>query len=231
MDGSQIGDAVLNAVEGRRSIRAFRQDPVSGDIVHRILSAASRAPSGSNIQPWQVIVLTGDALDKFGATLEAHELSGGTADPEYHYYPHAWREPYLARRREVGWGLYASLGIERGQKEAMARQSARNLCFFGAPVGMIFTMDRDMEIGSWLDLGMFLQNIMIVARAFGLETCPQAAFARYPGAISGLLSIPADRQVICGMALGYADPEAPENRFPVSRVPVADFTRFVTTLD
>lgn len=226
----EVNEAVLEAIEGRRSIRAFCPTEVNDETIARILTAAARAPSGSNIQPWQVIVLKGEALHTFGATLEAHELSGGAGDPEYHYYPREWREPYLARRREVGWALYASLGIERGQKQAMACQNARNLRFFGAPVGLIFTLDRDMEIGSWLDLGMFMQNIMIAARAFGLDTCPQAAFARYPGLIADLLSIPAERQVICGMALGLADTAAPENRFPVPRVAVPSFTRFVTTL-
>jgi len=227
----EVNDVVLEAIEGRRSVRAFLPAEIPIETIERILTAAARAPSGSNIQPWQVIVLTGEALQTFGATLEAHELAGGAGDPEYHYYPRAWREPYLARRRDVGWALYASLGIERGQKQAMASQNARNLRFFGAPVGLIFTLDRDMEIGSWLDLGMFLQNIMIAARAFGLDTCPQAAFSRYPGLIAGLLSIPAERQVICGMALGVADTTAPENRFPVPREPVRSFTRFVTTLD
>lgn len=226
----EVNEAVLEAIEGRRSIRAFCPTEITDETIERILTAAARAPSGSNIQPWQVIVLKGEALQTFGATLETHELSGGAADPEYHYYSREWREPYLARRREVGWALYASLGIERGQKQAMACQNARNLRFFGAPVGLIFTLDRDMEIGSWLDLGMFLQNIMIAARAFGLDTCPQAAFARYPGLIADLLSLPAERQVICGMALGVADAAAPENRFPVSRVPASSFTRFVNSL-
>lgn len=222
---------VLAAIESRRSIRAFLPDLVPEATIRRIIEAAARAPSGSNIQPWQVIVLTGEALTRFGTTLEEQELSGAARQAEYHYYPREWREPYLARRRKVGWDLYAALGIEKGQRSAMMHQHARNMRFFGAPVGLIFTMDRDMEIGSWLDLGMFLQNIMIAARAFGLDTCPQAAFASQPALIAQLLSIPEDRQVICGMALGHADATAPENLFPTEREPADSFTRFVTELD
>ena len=222
--------AVLDAITGRRSIRRFLPAPVPRETVERILQIAARAPSGSNIQPWQVIVLTGQALKDFGDQLTAHSLSGAPAEWEYAYYPRHWREPYLARRRKVGWDLYGALGIGRGDREATARQHARNFGFFGAPVGLIVTMDRDMETGSWLDLGMFLQNILIAARGFGLDTCPQAAFAGYAATVSRLLGIPAGRQVIVGMALGHADPTAPENGFPTAREEVGAFARFVETL-
>lgn len=222
--------AALSAQEAlatRRSIRAFRPDPVPHETVEAILALAARAPSGSNIQPWQAIVLTGKPLREFGTALKARSLSGDPGHWEYNYYPQQWREPYLSRRRKVGWDLYASLGIQRGEHDRMAAQHARNYDFFGAPVGMLFTMDRDMEVGSWLDLGMFLQSVMIAARGFGLDTCPQAAFALYAGPIGEMLGIPADRQVICGIALGHADPDAPENRFETVREPVAAFTRFL----
>lgn len=222
--------AVLAAITGRRSIRAFLPTPVARDTVEQILQAAARAPSGTNIQPWQVVVLTGEALAGFGAHLSAMSLAGAPSEQDYAYYPERWREPYLARRRKVGWDLYGALGIRKGDREATARQHARNYAFFDAPVGMIFTMDRDMEIGSWLDMGMFLQNVMIAARAWGLETCPQAAFANYAKTVARLLDIPADRQVIVGMALGHPDPAAPEYRFQTDREPVSSFTRFVTTL-
>lgn len=224
---TQPSPTVTDAITTRRSIRAFLPTPVPQAQVAEILALAARAPSGSNIQPWQVIALSGAALSAFGQVLSAHVLAGEKPAPEYHYYPRNWREPYLARRRKVGWDLYASLGIQRGEDEKMMRQNARNFVFFDAPVGLIFTIDRDMELGSWLDYGMFLQSIMLAARGFGLDTCPIAAFASYPALIARQLQIPADRQVICGMALGHADPGAPENRFMTERAPLADFTRFI----
>ena len=227
---SEAARSVLDAITGRRSIRAFLPTPVERETVEQILQAAARAPSGTNIQPWQVVVLTGEALVQFGDHLSSLSLSGAPTEREYAYYPERWREPYLARRRKVGWDLYGALGIAKGDREATVRQHARNYAFFDASVGMIFTMDRDMEIGSWLDLGMFLQNIMIAARAYGLETCPQAAFANYAATIARLLDIPADRQVIVGMALGHPDPAAPEYRFATEREGVGSFTRFVETL-
>ncbi|TKT69912.1 nitroreductase [Aquamicrobium sp. LC103] len=221
---------VLEAISSRRAIRAFRPDPVPHAAIRQILDAAARAPSGSNIQPWQVVVVTGEALRLLGTELVRLSLSGEAGETEYAYYPRQWREPYLARRRKVGWALYGSLGIERGQTDRMARQHARNFCFFDAPVGLIFTLDRDMEQGSWLDLGMFVQNVMIAACGLGLDTCPQAAFCSYHQLISKRLSIPADRQIVMGMALGYADPRAPENNFETEREPVEQFARFIDTL-
>lgn len=222
-------DHVLEAIRSRRSIRAFRPDPVPRETIGRILEVAARAPSGSNIQPWQVVVVTGEALRRLGEELVGLSLSGEQGEAEYAYYPRQWREPYLARRRKVGWALYGSLGIERGETDRMAAQHARNFCFFDAPVGLFFTLDRDMEQGSWLDLGMFVQNVMIAARGLGLDTCPQAAFCSYHALISRRLEIPADRQIITGMALGYADLSAPENNFETERVPVEQFTRFIDT--
>ncbi|WP_299358606.1 nitroreductase [uncultured Paracoccus sp.] len=227
---SDAEEIVLRAVTERRSVRAFRPEPVPRDTVERILRAAARAPSGTNIQPWQVLVLTGRALQQFGRQLSTHALSGAAPEREYSYYPNCWREPYLGRRRKVGWDLYSALGIAKGDRAAAARQHARNYAFFGAPVGMIFTMDRDMEIGSWLDLGMFLQNIMVCSRAVGLDTCPQAAFSQYAVTVARLLDIPAERQVILGMALGCADPTAPENNFETEREELASFARFLEDL-
>lgn len=218
------------AILSRRSVRAFLPNPVPRPLLVRILELAARAPSGSNIQPWQVIVLTGTPLARLGAELRALSLSGDPGTEEYAYYPRRWREPYLGRRRKVGFDLYGSLGIPRGDRARMAQQMARNFVFFDAPVGLFFTMDRDMETGSWLDYGMFLENIMIAARGFGLDTCPQAAFNQYGHVITQRLAIPADRMLVCGMALGYADPDAPENRFPVEREPVEAFARFVDDL-
>jgi len=223
---TEAGD-VLAAIRSRRAIRAFLPDPIPRETITRILDVAARAPSGSNIQPWQVIVVTGAPLRRLGEELHGLSLAGEKGKAEYAYYPRQWREPYLARRRKVGWALYDSLGIARGQSERMAAQHARNFRFFDAPVGMFFTLDRDMEYGSWLDLGMFVQNVMIAARGLGLDTCPQAAFCPYHAIISDRLSIPADRQLIMGMALGRADPNTPENRFETEREPAESFARFI----
>ena len=215
------GEAVLAAIEGRRSIRAFLPDPVPPATVRRILAAAARAPSGSNTQPWQVHVVTGASKAGLEAELlAAHRAGGAEHVAEYAYYPEKWREPYLARRRKVGWDLYGTLGISRADTARMAAQMGRNYLFFGAPVGMVFSIDRDLGRGSWLDYGFFLQGIAIAARAFGLDTCAQAAFTQYHAVLQRRLAIPREQTVVCGMALGRADPHAPENAFVTERAPV-----------
>ena len=218
------------AIRSRRSIRAFLPTPVPDETVSRILELAARAPSGSNIQPWRVRVLRGAPLAALTAELHALSLSGDRGAEEYAYYPRKWREPYLARRRKVGWALYGALGIGKTDTGRMREQHARNFLFFDAPVGLIFTIDRDMEAGSWLDYGMFLQNIMIAARGVGLDTCPQAAFMLYSTVIAERLSIPDTEMVICGMALGHADLSAPENRFETVREPLENFAHFIDSL-
>ncbi|AQX21221.1 Nitroreductase [Bartonella sp. CDC_skunk] len=225
MKGSIVD--VFQSVLSRKSIRAFTDQPVKREVIEQILRFAARAPSGTNLQPWKVIVLTGEALQKVGEELSQLVLSGIKGEREYQYYPRQWREPYLSRRRKVGLDLYKSLGIQKGEQEKMLRQQARNFSFFGAPVGFLFTMDQDMEIGSWLDLGMFMQTIMLVARGFGLDTCPQAAFADYHKQLCVLLSVPSEERIICGMALGYRDANAPENNFETEREPIRNFVRFI----
>lgn len=219
--------SLIEAITSRKSIRAYLDKPVADETIHDILALAARSPSGTNIQPWQVIVLKGKALRDFGSALVQKYLSGDLGQAEYNYYPLSWREPYLARRRKVGWDLYGSLGIARGEKEKMALQQAQNYCFFGAPVGLLFTMDRDLETGSWLDYGMFIQSVMLAARSFGLDTCPQAAFIDYHEFIAAQLEIPVERRLLCGMALGYRDSAAPENNFITERENVNTFTRFI----
>ncbi|MBN4665096.1 nitroreductase [Pandoraea nosoerga] len=221
---------VDEAIRSRRSIRAYLPTPVPQDTVAEILSVASRAPSGSNIQPWQTYVLTGDALHRLTS-----RLLDAFNDPaqrlmhqeEYAYYPREWTEPYQARRRKVGWDLYGLLGIGRADKDRMHGQHARNFRFFDAPVGMIFTIDRHLELGSWLDYGMFLQSVMVAARARGLDTCPQAAFATFHRIIAEQLHLPEARMVVCGMALGYADPDAVENRLVTERAPLQEWAHFL----
>jgi len=213
----------------RRSVRAFRSDPVPRGAVAEILGLASRAPSGTNIQPWKVRVLAGAERDRLSRAMLAAYFEKGEDGfkPPYNYYPVKWREPYLARRRKVGWDLYGLLGLTRDNKEGMAKQHARNFMFFGAPVAMIFTLDSDLEIGSYMDLGMFLENVMLAARGKGLDTCPQAAIAHAHMVVREVLAIPETEQIVCGMSLGYADPEAAENTLVTVREPVANFAQFM----
>jgi nitroreductase len=215
------------AITGRRSTRAYLDRPVPHDMLKRILATAARAPSGSNIQPWKVWVVEGVAKTRLTEALLRRVAAGDEGQWPYNYYPVKWRDPYLARRRACGFGLYNTLGIARGDTAAMKAQTAQNFTFFGAPVGLIFSIDRDMEIGSWLDYGMFLQSIMIAARAEGLETCAQAAFAPYHDTVETELKIPHDQLVFCGMSVGYADPAAQVNGFVTERIALDDFVTWV----
>ena len=221
-------DIVLDAIASRRSVRAFLPDSVPRETIERILAAAARAPSGTNMQPWHVRVLTGSAKERVSKAVCEAALSGpDTHKSGYAYYPAQFPEPYLSRRRKVGWDLYGLLGIKRGETDKMQAQHARNYLFFDAPVGMIFTIDRVLEIGSWLDYGMFLENIMVAARGFGLHTCPQAAFAPFDAVIRKILGIPESEMVVCGMSLGYEDTSAPENALRTEREPLSGFVEFV----
>jgi LAO/AO transport system ATPase len=217
--------AVDRAITTRRSVRAFLPRPVPRATVERILAVASRAPSGTNTQPWKVYVLAGKAKERLTRAVAA-AYDAGASTREFDYYPTKWFEPYLARRRRIGWDLYGLLGIGRGEKAKMHAQHRRNYLFFDAPVGLVFTIDRDLERGSWLDYGMFLENVMVAARARGLDTCPQAAWMEFPKQIADALGLPAGEQVVCGMSLGYANPDAAENRLVTEREPVAGFARF-----
>jgi nitroreductase len=218
---------VEEAITGRQSIRAYLDRAVPRDVLERVLLTAGRAPSGSNIQPWRVYAVEGTVKDALCADLTARHSAGDEGKREYNYYPVKWRDPYLARRRQTGWGLYGLLGIGREDKTAMAAQARQNFTFFGAPVGLFFTIDRDMELGSWLDTGMFIQSVMLAARGEGLETCPQAAFCQYHDVIQQRLNIPASQQLICGMAVGYGDPDAKINRFRTERIAVSEFVTWV----
>jgi nitroreductase len=221
--------AVDAAITSRRSVRAFLPTPVPRETVEAILAVAARAPSGTNTQPWRVHVLMGAARESLSRRiLAAYDDPAERArhTEEYAYYPTEWRSPYIDRRRKVGWDLYALLGIGKADKARMHEQHGRNYRFFDAPVGLIFTIDRVMQQGSWLDYGMFLQNVMVAARARGLDTCPQAAFTQYHRVIEEVLELPANEMVVCGMSLGHADPAAPENTLVTEREPVAGFVTF-----
>jgi len=220
-------DPVAAAITSRRSIRAFLPTPVPRADVEHLLDIAARAPSGTNMQPWRGYALTGEPLKRLSAALAAAHDAHAPTEAEYRYYPDHFPEPYLSRRRKVGWDLYGLLGIARGEAAKMHRQHARNYAFFDAPVGIIFTIDRRLEIGSWLDYGFFLGNLTAAARGMGLDTCPQAAFAPHHRVIRDHLPIPEEEVVVCGMALGHADPAAPENSLMTDRVPAREFCRFL----
>ena len=225
--------AVDAAIASRRSVRAFLPTPVPRQTIEDILAVSSRAPSGVNTQPWKVTVLTGDAKEALSRKiLAAHDTnaaagSTGADVGEYEYYPTEWAPPYIERRRKIGWDLYSLLGIAKGDKARMHAQHGRNYRFFDAPVGLVFTIDRVLSQGSWLDYGMFLQNVMTAARGRGLDTCPQAAFIGFYKVIAEHLSLPASEMVVCGMSLGHANESAVENTLVTEREPVSGFTRFV----
>ncbi|MFS2105517.1 nitroreductase [Ralstonia sp. Ralssp135] len=223
-------ELVDQAITSRRSVRAFLPTPVAREDIEAILDVARRAPSGSNTQPWKVYVLTGESKARLSESVLAaydHPEVDTLHREEYPYYPRTWIDPYQSRRRKVGWDLYGLLGIERADKERMHAQHARNFRFFDAPVGIIFTIDRVMEQGSWLDYGMFLEAVMVGARARGIDTCPQAAFTQFHRIIAEHLALTDDEMVVCGMSMGYANPAAIENTLITERAPVSDFTRFL----
>ena len=229
MDDAELRTAVDWAISTRRSIRAYLPTPVPQSEIESILATARNSASGMNMQPWRVHVLTGAAKDKLTTQLAAidddDDASRSLFEP-YDYYPREWFSPYLDRRRKVGWDLYGLLGIAKGDKQRMHVQHGRNYQFFDAPVGLFFTIDRELQEGSLLDYGMFLQSIMVAARGRNLHTCPQAAFLKFHRHIADALDIPVGQMLVCGMSLGYADESAIENTLVTEREPVASFTTF-----
>ncbi|WP_310448872.1 nitroreductase [Sulfuritalea sp.] len=220
--------AALDAVmAGRHSVRAFLPTTVPRELLAEILSMARRAPSGTNLQPWRVHVLSGAARQRLvEAVCAAYDADEPGHRAEYNYYPAEFFEPYLARRRKIGWGLYGLLGIVKGDAPKMRAQMRRNYEFFGAPVGLIFSIDRRMGQGGWLDYGMFLQGVMLAARARGLDTCPQVAWLDYHRIIAEVLGFGPQEQLVCGMSLGYADAAAVENSLATERAALDEFVAF-----
>jgi nitroreductase len=215
---------VSEALATRKSIRAFRSDPVPRATIESILTLAARAPSGGNLQPWKVHVLLGAARDELVRRTREHMIShpmGGR--PEYHIYPPELTEPYRTRRFTVGEQMYATLGIPREDKARRLQQFVRNWEFFGAPVGLIFSIDRQMQQGQWADLGMFLQSIMLLVREHGLHSCAQEAWAPFHEVIRDYLKVPDNEMIFCGMAIGHADGAAPINSLVSERAPLAEW--------
>jgi len=231
---SEAPNPVDQAIESRQSMREFLPTPVPRETIARLLEVASRAPSGTNTQPWKVYVLQGaskarlmDKVCQAHDALRANPALAAEYKEEYDYYPEKWVSPYIDRRRENGWGLYGLLGIGKGDKDKMHAQHQRNFRFFDAPVGFMFTIDRVMGRGSLVDYGMFLQNIMVAARGRGLHTCPQAAWNGYSKIILPHIGAGEGEMLVCGMALGYADERALVNTFRTPRVSVSEFTRWL----
>jgi nitroreductase len=227
--------SVVSAIESRFSCRAFARDkPVARKQVDEILRIASCAASSTNTQPWKVYVLQGDRRDALVAQVcAAHDATrtDPSLAPEYGevdgYYPAQWVSPYIDRRRHNGWTLYGHLGIRKGDKDKMHAQAQGNYRFFDAPVGLMFTIDRVMGFGSWIDYGMFLQNLMLAARALGLHTCPQAAWNNFAKIVMPFIGADSGEKLVCGMSLGYADESATVNTYRTPRETVESFTRWV----
>jgi nitroreductase len=219
--------AVTDAVLSRHACRSYIDRPVVIGIVRQLIEVARYAPSGGNLQPWIVHVLSGDSLARFrammAAKVEATPL-GGTS--EYHVYPKALKEPYRTRRFKVGEDMYHLIGVKRDDRDARVRQFARNFDFFGAPIGMFFFLDRSMGPPQWSDLGMFIQTLMLLARERGLETCPQEAWSAWHKEVTEFLGVSPELMLFCGLALGYADYSAPINRLRADRVALDEFAQF-----
>ena len=217
---------VIKALELRKSTRAFLSKEVEQEKITAILDAARHAPSGTNTQPWQVAVVEGETKIKLQTKLEAAFRAGDKGKADYHYYPDEWKQPYASRRMECGLLLYKTLGIARADKERQMNQWAANYRAFDAPVLLLFFMDNVLQTGSYIDYGMFLQSVMLVAVDQGLATCPQASIADYPEIIKAELDYPEETVLLCGMALGYEDKGALVNSYRTSREDVDSFTRY-----
>lgn len=214
--------SVIDAVSKRRSIRRFLPKAVEDGVVAEIIEAAARAPSGQNMQPWLIHVVTGETREALCREVTAAAAAGDGSD-DYPYFPAAIQEPYLSRRRKVGFDLFAIYGVERNDMDGRMRALLRNFEFFGAPVGLFFTMERSWGLGAWIDIGNVMTNVMTVARAYGLETCPQQAWAEYGRPVRNVLRIPEQHVIVSGMALGYADYDADENQLVTGRAPAEEF--------
>lgn len=225
---------VDDAITSRHSVRAFLDTPVATQTIKDILTVASRAPSGTNTQPWKVYVVTGkkraEMIDRV-CTAQIELFQKPELAEQYQetfaYYPETWISPFIDRRRENGWGLYGLLGIQKGEKEKMAAQQLRNYQLFDAPVALCFTVNKAMGIGSKMDISMMIQNVMVAAKARGLDTCPQAAWNHFHPIVLDVLNAPEDEELVCTVALGYADPDHIVNSFITPREPVENFTVFL----
>ena len=218
MDGMSVSEAVAR----RMSVRAFRQEPLSGKMVRDLLEKSSRAPSGGNLQPWRIHALTGEPLAELLALVKSR---GPDPAPGYEIYPQDLWEPYRTRRFSNAEQLYASISIPREDKAGRLKQLARNAEFFGAPVGLFIIVDRKMGPPQWADLGIFIQTLMLLAVECGLDTCPQEFWALYANTVERFVGAPEDQMLFCGMALGYRDETAPVNQMRTDRAPADEWMK------
>ncbi|RZG65401.1 nitroreductase [Acinetobacter bouvetii] len=230
MQQHTLVDQVINS---RHSVRAFKTTPIETQTIKDILTVSSRAPSGNNIQPWKVYVVTGqkrEALIEKVCTAQteifANPQKADLYQESFKYYPIKWTSPFIERRRENGWGLYGLLGIQKGEQDKMQQQLLRNYQLFDAPVGLFFTANTILEIGSKMDIAMMIQNVMITAKARGIDSCPQAAWNPFHQVVAEVLDIPDDEELVCAVALGYADQTQVVNQLHTPRVPAEEFAIF-----
>lgn len=217
---------VSDALKRRHSTRAYLPKPVPRELIERVLETARFAPSGVNTQPWQVAVVQGETKRRLGEAIIAAREAGQPENPDYGYYPEEWFEPFKSRRRACGLALYGALDIGREDVEKKKAAWYANYRFFDAPVGLLFFTDRNLGQGALIDMGIFLQSVMLAATELGLATCPQASLAEYPAIARELLDVDPRLMLVCGMALGWPDPEAAVNAFRTEREPVLHFTRW-----
>jgi nitroreductase len=221
---------VAEALASRRSVRGFLPTPVPGELIRRLLGAASRAPSGGNVQPWHIDVLAGEPMAEFKALMQRRLLevaAGGESEPhDYEIYPDKLVAPYRDYRYKLGEDMYARLGIPREDKAARLRWLARNYEFFGAPMALFCSIDRRMGAPQWSDLGMYLQSVMLLLREEGLDSCAQESWSLYPRTVAGFIGIPAERMLFCGMAIGWRNPDHPVNALVADRAPLEAYARF-----
>ena len=224
----QKATTVSDAVDSRMSVRGFTDQPVDGAVIRRVLEKAARSPSGGNLQPWHLHVVTGDALARLKTLMQEKVSKGFNEVPEYEIYPPKLQSPYRDRRFEIGELMYRRLDIPREDKAARFEWFKRNFEFFGAPVGLFCTVDDNMGPPQWSDLGMILQTIMLLLRAEGLDSCAQESWSVYPKTISEFLDLPEHRKVFAGMAIGYANPDSPVNQLTSPRAPLSENVEFIS---
>jgi nitroreductase len=226
-ENNTCSDELLEIIRDRRSVRAFLPKPVSREIINKILETARWAPSGVNTQPWKVFCVGKFARKKISQAIIAAKNSGTKENPDYQYYPNEWVSPYKERRKSCGLAMYGALNITKEDLKRRQEQWFKNYYFFDAPFAMIFYMDKHLCKGSWMDMGMFIQNVMLAARCHGIETCPQAALAEHPDIIRNELSISNEHSIVCGMALGYPDWSHPINNYRTEREELDSFSTWI----
>ena len=218
---------IKEAIEGRISTRAFLDKDIPKETINNLLKTSRWAPSGTNTQPWKVIVVNGDTKQKISDALLTAVKNKVKGHADYQYYPEAWVEPFKGRRFQCGMDLYSALDIGRDDSEKRMEAGLNNFRFFGAPTSLFFFIDKDMGKGSWVDMGMFIQSVMLAAREYGLGSCPQASVADYPDIVREITGVSDQYHLICSLSLGYPDESKPVNQYRTRREDVDSFTTWL----